>query len=330
MRASWIACEIDFKMSLVRFEIQRELSAVYEELDYLRQELRLLKRHLHRLHGVNTSLPPIAKPKNVNASSNIVGALRKEIELLNTTNELQYEQFTSTDAYANRELKCIMGNLLRAHLPTAYGKQTWYHSLRSGNSAACDKIIEQASLLPEYHILTQTSNYWAIRLIADAKMRSAQRDRGQAVVDNEINVHPRISQPPSNHNTANPFKVATPVESERQHLESDQNIRDVVLGHANSVRPATQTETESQRDGSRTVTDVVHPSAAIQERSSFHSRLENACAIVPSSTTDAVNVRNRSRQENSLTLRGIERQRQQPNARRHRKSQIFRPGLRRT
>lgn len=212
---------------------------------------------------------------------------------MNCLNESQYEQFSSTDAYTNRELKRIMGELLRNNIPDKYGKKTWYQALRSERSQDCAKVIEKASLLPEFRVLTQTSNYLAIRLIADAKMRSAQRDGGHADVnvDSEEQVRSsdnnnarnirttNVTSTRNNERTSNEpaqnFDVNPLTESASEPV-LDRSIRDVVAGHVDEVMNENLPNNLSNEDETSTRTDTIQGLEAANRQNSSNPLQLNA------------------------------------------------------
>lgn len=229
-----------------RAEFQKELIEINSQLDEFKNELRYLRRQLHFIRRPATAPNPILKPKGVNAMSNIASCLRREIDRLNQDrrNEHVYEQLPYDDSSTNRELKSIMGNLLRSKLPQMYGKRTWYHACRSECATVCEEIVYEASEKREFYVLTQTANLGAIRLIADSKMRTALRDAnvdespvGETPLPNrETDIEQRSNiayeQVLSEQRTASTTGETTrslPLES----------IRDVVAGHmaSNNTNP---------------------------------------------------------------------------------------------
>lgn len=223
-----------------RSDIERQLSEIFTQLEEFRQELRYLKRQVSLLNGRRRGPDPIPKPRNVNAMSNIARCLRQEINRLNQNrirrNQEIYDQFPGDDLSINRELKSIIGNLLRSRLPQMYGKYTWYHACRSQYANVCEEIILQASEMQEFYVLTQTANMWAIRLIADSKMRTALRDasdtqniRGRNNFSNG-DITNELQQTVSNEEVTLP---ANPVAAARRRRQTTMSstIREVVTGH---------------------------------------------------------------------------------------------------
>lgn len=162
------------------FRLQRDIQEIQRELDDMRQELRILRRNVSRSQFKSGRLPPIPKPRQVTAASNVVGALRRQIDLLNQSQDLgsRYDQFTSDDAILNRQLKKMIGTLLKSYIGECYGNMTWYQASLATNIESCEEVINAASELEEFRVLAQTADLWAIRLLADAKMRTALRDKG--------------------------------------------------------------------------------------------------------------------------------------------------------
>lgn len=109
-----------------RASVQTELNEMNSQLEDFRQELKYLRRQVSVLNRRSSIPDPIPKPKNVNSMSNIARCLRREINRLNQDVRLEhtYEQFSRDDASINRELKSIIGNLLRSKLPTMYGRHS--------------------------------------------------------------------------------------------------------------------------------------------------------------------------------------------------------------
>lgn len=211
------------------FRLQRDVQEIQTELDDIRQELRILRRNVSRSQSNSGRLPPIPKPRNVTAASNVVGVLRIQIDLLNENQDFcsRYDQFTSEDSTINRQLKKMMGTLLKSYIGECYGNLTWYQASRATHIDSCEEVINAASELEEFRVLAQTADLWAIRLLADAKMRTALRDNGcrSRVQANEEEVSNREVQ---NNNVV----PARSRETERtESLEINSTIMNAVSRH---------------------------------------------------------------------------------------------------
>lgn len=219
-------------------EVQKELIEINSQLEEFRHEIRFLKRQLYLVKRSTTAPDPIRKPKGVNAMSNIAGCLRREIDRLNQNrgNDQAYEQLQHDDSSSNRELKTVMGNILRSKLPEMYGKHTWYHACRSKYASACEEVISKACEMREFYVLTQTANMWAIRLIADSKMRTALRDA--KMDEGNVITSPVPGQEIGNRTAQNSslqqISQAASRAGETTTSIPSENVRDVVLGHVAS------------------------------------------------------------------------------------------------
>lgn len=222
--------------------VQRELNEMNTQLEDFRQELKYLRRQVSVLTRRASTPDPIHKPTNFNSMSNIIGCLRREITRLNQDVRLEhtYEQFSRDDASINRELKSIMGNLLRSKLPSMYGKHSWYYECRSENSQVCEDIITQASEMRDFFVFSETTNMWAIRLLADSKMRTALpdgagTDRNLATEsERNLNTHAEFPRSTSAAQAA-PENETLNTEGDRTETTPLQSIREVVSGHVNTI-----------------------------------------------------------------------------------------------
>ena len=115
--------------------------------------------------------------------------------------------------------------------------KTWYQACRSRDAIQCENVIVKASEMKDFLVLTQTSNRWAISLIADSKMRTALRDASandsqtNFFCENEVEINHSI------HNTPNEQPMKFRNTSRTNHVptmsatKTDVNIRDVVQNH---------------------------------------------------------------------------------------------------
>lgn len=182
---------ISANMGSLRNNIRLEIGNLNDDIDNLQYELRSLRREAARSRFNNRrEVTGIQKPKEITSSSNISGSLRREIRRLNSLDRdsLLYVNFSniSSDKTLNREAKRKLGVLLKMHLPNVYGKLTWAETMKKDAETitATEKVINEAAKLESFAVFSQTSDYWAIRLLADAKMRTAKRDLKQFEISN--------------------------------------------------------------------------------------------------------------------------------------------------
>ena len=154
----------------------KDLSKVHKRLDYLHP---------------STKLPPIPSPvrgePGCKREVNVTLSLRDAIERANSTltdDQEKYIQFMEgyTDKKLNSDAKDALDALMLQHIGSHYGRQNWKTASRTTHREQCEAVIRQAAASRDFLVFRQTAFYWAIRDLAEQKMKSKGRGRA-ALID---------------------------------------------------------------------------------------------------------------------------------------------------
>lgn len=136
----------------------------------------------------NSKLPPIPSVKPGEAGFkrevNVAQVLRDVIEKANAVipeGQEKYIQFPEgfSDKKLNSDAKDALEILMLQLIGEDYGRLSWKTASRSTHMEQCESVIRAAAASPDFMVFRQTSFFWAIRELADQKMKSKGRVAAQ-------------------------------------------------------------------------------------------------------------------------------------------------------
>lgn len=240
--------------------MRNDITSVNDEVEDLQNSVRVLRREISRSR-INSiqDRPLILKPSKVSSNSNIASMVRREISRINACGHFgaPYDNFPNhfSNTVINRQSKKKLGDLLRIHMPEAYGSMSWTESRSQSVDLlkASEIVIQEDSRMEDFYVFQQTSGHWAIRLLADAKMRTAKRDSKSSALalasvpfpstasvpcpTNQIQEHPHSNITPAINDAGRnelpsngrPENVITPARNDRNELPSNVRPENVIF-----------------------------------------------------------------------------------------------------
>lgn len=169
------------------------------------KDLSKIHKRLDALHP-STTLPPIPSAKRgevgFKREVNVTLVLRDAIDKANATipdGQEKYIQFPEgyADKKLNTDAKDALDLLMLQNIGDDYGRLNWKSASRTTHREQCEAVIRLAAESRDFVVFRQTAFYWAIRDLADQKMKSKGR-RNPSAIDGNVsaNDEPAHAAPP--------------------------------------------------------------------------------------------------------------------------------------
>lgn len=172
--------------------LRLELKDMRKSMDILVQQVTILTQKITKLTEKVTELshkqeipppklPRIPKPTrkdNDSRTINVAQYLREKITKYNRQSKGdRYLEFPAhaTNRQLNASAKQVIAGLLRKELGASYGLLTWDQVSHSTMQSKAEHVISEAAKRTELQVYAQTENHWAIRALAEGKMKSELR-----------------------------------------------------------------------------------------------------------------------------------------------------------
>ena len=164
---------------------QQQRSAEFLELrgaiGEVKDALAVIMNSVLTPRQASEELPKIAKPirgVDYNRTINPVMWMREKIDIHNqNATGKTYQQFDDANDHSVAvNAKIIIGRLLRDKLGEHYGKLTWAQACAKRSCRdKCEQVVREACTIQELLPFTYGYDGWAIRMLCEAKMKSARR-----------------------------------------------------------------------------------------------------------------------------------------------------------